>query len=171
MINENMLKALNEQVNKELFSSYLYLSMSAYAESIGLKGFANWLKVQAQEELDHAMKLYNYIIERGGKIELEEIKKPKNNWNSITEVVSEAYEHEQFITNSINELMNLATSEKDYATINMLQWFVNEQVEEEASFLEILDNLNLIGDEKRGLFMLDREMGQRTYTPLNSSEN
>jgi len=161
-----MLKALNEQINKELFSAYLYLSMSAYAESIGLKGFAQWLKVQYQEELDHAMKFYTYVIERGGKVELESIDKPKNEWSSILEVFEDGYEHEQFISESINNLMDLAVSEKDYATMNMLQWFINEQVEEESSFLEIVDKLKLLDGDKRGLFMLDKDLGQRTYVPL-----
>ncbi|WP_421077239.1 ferritin [Methanothermococcus sp. Ax23] len=166
MIKDKMLKALNEQINKELFSAYLYLSMSAYAESIGLKGFAQWLKVQYQEELDHAMKFYTYVIERGGKVELESIDKPKNEWSSILEVFEDGYEHEQFISESINNLMDLAVSEKDYATMNMLQWFINEQVEEESSFLEIVDKLKLLDGDKRGLFMLDKDLGQRTYVPL-----
>jgi ferritin len=140
--------------------------MSAYAESIGLKGFAQWLKVQYQEELDHAMKFYTYVIERGGKVELESIDKPKNEWSSILEVFEDGYEHEQFISESINNLMDLAVSEKDYATMNMLQWFINEQVEEESSFLEIVDKLKLLDGDKRGLFMLDKDLGQRTYVPL-----
>lgn len=166
MIKDTILKALNEQINKELFSAYLYLSMSAYAESIGLKGFAQWLKVQYQEEIDHAMKFYNYVIERGGKIELESIDKPKNEWSSILEVFEDGYEHEQFISESINNLMDLAVSEKDYATMNMLQWFITEQVEEESSFLEIVDKLKLLDGDKRGLFMLDKDLGQRVYVPL-----
>ncbi|WP_292460682.1 ferritin [Methanothermococcus sp.] len=168
VVKDKVLKALNEQINKELFSAYLYLSMSAYAESIGLKGFAQWLKVQYQEELDHAMKFYNYIIERGGKIELESINKPKNEWSSILEVFEDGYEHEKFISESINNLMDLAVSEKDYATMNMLQWFIDEQVEEESSFLEIVDKLKLLDGDKRGLFMLDKDLGQRTYVPLIS---
>ncbi len=166
MIKDKVLNALNKQINKELFSAYLYLSMSAYAESMGLKGFAQWLKVQYQEEIDHAMKLYNYVIERGGKIELESIDKPKNKWSSILEVFEDGYEHEQFISESINNLMDLAVSEKDYATMNMLQWFITEQVEEESSFLEIMDKLKLLDGDKRGLFMLDKDLGQRVYVPL-----
>jgi len=165
MIKENILDALNKQINKEFYSAYLYLSMSTYAESIGLKGFAQWLKVQSQEELDHAMRIYNYVIERGGRVKLYAIEEPKNDWKSIIEVFEDGYKHEQFMTESINNLMDLAISEKDYATVNFLQWFVNEQVEEEASFSEILDKLKLIGDDKRGLFMLDKELGQRVYTP------
>ncbi|UXM85481.1 ferritin [Methanococcus aeolicus] len=166
MIKDNILKALNKQINKELFSAYLYLSMSAYAESKGLKGFSQWLKVQYQEELDHAMKFYNYVLERGGKIELAAIEKPKNKWLSILEVFENGYEHEQIITESINNLMDLAVSEKDYATINMLQWYIDEQVEEESSFLEIIDKLKLLDGDKRGLFMLDKDLGQRVYVPL-----
>ncbi|MCQ6253640.1 ferritin [Methanocaldococcus sp.] len=163
MIKENILNALNKQINKEFYSAYLYLSMSAYAESLGLKGFAQWFKVQSQEELDHAMKIYSYVIERGGRVKLYAIEKPKNDW-SIIEVFEDGYKHEQLMTESINNLMDLAVSEKDYATVNFLQWFVNEQVEEEASFSEILDKLKLIGDDKRGLFMLDKDLGQRVYT-------
>ncbi|CAB3287463.1 putative bacterial non-heme ferritin-like protein [Methanocaldococcus lauensis] len=164
MIKENILNALNKQINKEFYSAYLYLSMSAYAESLGLKGFAQWFKVQSQEELDHAMKIYSYVIERGGRVKLYAIEKPKNDWMSIIEVFEDGYKHEQLMTESINNLMDLAVSEKDYATVNFLQWFVNEQVEEEASFSEILDKLKLIGDDKRGLFMLDKDLGQRVYT-------
>jgi len=165
MIKENILDALNKQINREFYSAYLYLSMSAYAESIGLKGFAQWLKVQSQEELDHAMKIYDYVIERGGKVKLYPIEEPKSEWSSIIEVFEDGYKHEVSITQSINEIVDLAMSEKDYATVNMLQWFVTEQVEEEASFSEILDKLKLIGDDKRGLFMVDIELGQRTYSP------
>lgn len=157
--------AINKQINKEFFSAYLYLSMSAYVESIGLKGFANWLKVQYEEEMFHAMKFYDYLLERGGRVILDSIEKPKTEWNSILNVFEEAYEHEQFITKSINELMDLAISEKDYASVSLLQWYVNEQVEEESTFLDIVEKLKLIGDDKRGLFMMDKDMAQRTYTP------
>ncbi len=165
MISKTMEDAINKQINKEFFSAYLYLSMSAYVESIGLKGFANWLKVQYEEEMFHAMKFYDYLLERGGRVILDSIEKPKTEWNSILNVFEEAYEHEQFITKSINELMDLAISEKDYASVSLLQWYVNEQVEEESTFLDIVEKLKLIGDDKRGLFMMDKDMAQRTYTP------
>lgn len=165
MINYRIEKALNEQVNAELYSSYLYLSMSSYFQSISLKGFANWMSAQAQEELSHAMKFYDYIIERGGKVSLEKIDAPPREWSSPLKVFEDTYKHEQKVTSLINSLVDLAISEKDHATNNMLQWFVAEQVEEEANASEILDQLKIIGDEKRNLFMIDRELGQRVYKP------
>lgn len=166
MLSERMLKALNKQVNAELYSAYLYLSMSAYFESINLKGFANWMRVQAQEELTHAMKFFDYINERGGRVEMMAIEKPPTGWDSPLHVFEETYKHEVNVTNMINELVNMAVEEKDHATYNMLQWFVAEQVEEEASADEIKQQLSLIGKDGRGILMLDRELGQRTFTPL-----
>ncbi len=163
MINYRIEKALNEQVNAELYSSYLYLSMSSYFESISFKGFANWMRAQAQEELSHAMKFYDYIIERGGKVSLEKIDAPQKEWASPLKIFEDTYKHEQKVTALINALVDLAISEKDHATNNMLQWFVAEQVEEEANASEILDQLKMIGDEKRSLFMIDRELGQRVF--------
>lgn len=165
MIKEKIQDAINQQINKEFYSAYLYLSMSAYADSIGLKGFAQWLMVQYQEEMDHAMRFFKYLQDRGGKIALESIRKPKIEWDSILEVFKDGLEHEQCVTKSINELMDLAMSKKDYATVNMLQWFVNEQVEEEASFSEVLDKLKLIDGDKKALLLLDKDLGQRVYTP------
>ncbi len=162
-IGERVVEALNKQINAELYSAYLYLSMSAYFESVGLKGFANWMRVQAREELSHAMRIYEYVIERGGRVRLFAVDEPPSEWRSPLDAFEAAYRHEVSVTKMINELVELAISEKDYATYNMLQWFINEQVEEEASAAEIVDKLRLLGEDGRGLFMLDRELGQRKF--------
>lgn len=153
--------AVNKQINNELFSQYLYLSMSANFETMGLKGMANWMKVQAQEEFTHAMRLYDYLIGRGGKVVLDKIEKPKTEWKSPLEAFEEAYKHEQFITSKINELVDLANSEKDHATSSMLKWFVDEQVEEEASVDEIVQKLKHVQNAPGGNFIIDQELGKR----------
>ena len=163
MLKEEMAKALNEQVNKELYSSYLYLAMAAYCSDKGLGGFANWLEVQAKEELTHAMKIYHYINERGGRSVLKAIDIPPKDFDGVTHIFKETLKHEQFVTSCINELVDLSLKLKDHATNSFLQWFVNEQVEEEANAQEILDQLSLIGDEGRGLFMLNKELGTRVF--------
>ena len=165
MIKEKMQNALNEQTNAELYSSYLYLSMSAYFQSVDLSGFANWMRVQAQEELMHAMKLYDYVNERGGRVILSKIEGPPTEWDSPTAAFEHVYKHEQKVTGLINGLVNLAIEEKDHATNNFLQWFVTEQVEEEASANEVLQKLKLVGEEGSGLLMLDSELAQRVFTP------
>lgn len=170
MLSKKVEKALNEQVNAEFFSAYLYLSMSAWAEAQNLRGFANWLRVQYQEETSHAIKIFDYIIERGGQVELKKIEKPENNWKDIIEVFEHVYKHEQSVTSLINDLVALTIEEKDYATNNMLQWFVNEQVEEEASALEILEQLKLFDGKGAPLFMMDRELKQRVFTPIDTAE-
>ena len=164
MLKEKVEKAINKQINAELWSSYLYLSMSSYFESINLSGFANWMIMQAQEEVNHAMRLYNHVIERGGRVLLEEIDKVPTEWKSPLHVFEETYKHEQKVTSLIEDLVDVAEQEKDRASLNMLQWFIDEQVEEEASADEILQKLKLIGDQGSGLFMLDNELGQRVYT-------
>lgn len=165
MIKEKIQEALNQQLNAELFSSYLYLSMAAYFESINLKGFANWMRVQTQEELVHAMKFYNFIIERGGKAVLSAIEGPPTQWKSPLAVFEHAYQHEQKVTGLINNLVDLSIGEQDHATNNFLQWFVAEQVEEEASADEVVQKIKLMGDASGGLFMLDQELAQRVFTP------
>lgn len=170
MFTKKMEKALNEQVNAEMYSAYLYLSMSAWAESQNLRGFANWLRVQYQEETAHALKIFDYILERGGQIELKKIEKPENNWKDIIEVFEQVYKHEQHVTSLINNLVSIAIEEKDYATNNMLQWFVNEQVEEEASALEILEQLKLFDGKGAPLFMMDRELKQRVFIPIDTAD-
>jgi ferritin len=165
MVNQNIEKALNEQFNAELYSGYLYLSMSAYFQSINLSGFAAWMRVQAQEELVHGMKFYDYIVERGGRVKVTAIDAPPTEWESPLAVFEATYAHEQRVTGLINALVDLAIEEKDHATNNFLQWFVAEQVEEEDSACNVLEKIKLVGDAKGGLFMLDQELGQRTFTP------
>ena len=165
MLSERMMKSLNKQLNAELYSAYLYLSMAAYFESKNLKGFANWMRVQAQEELMHAMKFFDYINERGGRVYLEAIEKPPTEWKSPLDVFEATYEHEVKVTSMINDLVNMAMEEKDHATYNMLQWFVAEQVEEEASADEVRQQLRMIKEDGRGIMMLDKELKQRTFTP------
>ncbi len=170
MIKEKIQDALNKQINAELYSSYLYLSMSAYFESINLKGCANWMRVQTQEELVHTMKFYDYLIERGGKVLLSSIESPPTEWPSPLAIFENAYQHEQKVTGLINELVDLAIAEKDHATNNFLQWFVSEQVEEEASADEVVQKIKLMGDARGGIFMLDRELAQRVFTPPTATQ-
>jgi len=163
VLTDRMHKALNDQLQAEFFSAYLYLSMSAYFEDQGLDGMANWMTIQFQEEQSHALKFYHYITERGGKVELQAIEKPKNEWDGALNVFEEALEHEQMISGRINDLADLAIQEKDHATHNMLQWFIAEQVEEEANVESIVGQLQLIGGQGHGIFMIDREMRGRTF--------
>ncbi|MDD5023152.1 MAG: ferritin [Candidatus ainarchaeum sp.] len=160
-INKKVEEALNEQINKELFSSYLYLSIAANFRGKNLHGFAHWMEVQSNEELEHAMKIYHYIYERGGEVTLEKLDKPKTKWDTCEEALNEAYEHEKFVTKSIEDLVKLSREENDYATENMLQWFIKEQVEEEASTEELLIKLRMVGEKGNGLYMLDKELSNR----------
>ncbi|HOJ18607.1 MAG: ferritin [Ignavibacteriales bacterium] len=161
MLSKKMEKALNDQIQAELYSSYLYLAMSAYFESQGWAGFASWMRVQSDEERTHAMKIYDFIFTRGGKAVLQAIEAPQSDWKSVNEVFEETYKHEQKVTSLINNLVAIAISENDYATKNFLDWFVDEQVEEEENCVKILDTLKLIGDSKHGLYMFSRELGSR----------
>ncbi len=161
MINKKVEKALNEQINAEMYSSYLYLSMASDMASKSLQGFAHWMKSQAQEELFHAMKMYDYLVERGGAVTLKGIADPPTKWKTPLAVAEHVYEHEQHVTGLINSLMDLAIKEKDHATVNFLQWFVKEQVEEEASADEIVQKLKLIDGKGNGLFMIDKELAAR----------
>ena len=165
MLNQKIEKAINEQINAELYSAYLYLSMQAYFESLNLPGLAKWMYAQTQEEVMHAMKFYNFIIERGGKIVLEAIDKPQTEWDSPLAAFEAAYQHEQKVTARINNLMNMVIEEKDHATNSFLQWFVDEQVEEEASVSAVVQKLNMVEKSSSGLFMVDNELGQRVFTP------
>ncbi len=168
MISKSMEDALNEQVNAELYSAYLYLSMESYFKAQNLNGFANWMRVQTQEEVSHAMKIYDFINERGGRVILKAIEGPETDWDSALTVFNAVYEHEQKVTSLINNLVDLAIKEKDHATNSFLQWFVNEQVEEEASADGILQQLKMMEKAPGGMFMLDRELGQRVFTPPTS---
>ena len=161
MLNKKIEKAINKQINAELWSAYLYLSMSAYFECINLSGFANWMRVQAQEEVGHAMRFYKYVIERRGRITVSAITAPPVNWKSPLNAFEDAFKHEQKVTGMINDIANLAAAEKDHATANVLQWFIDEQVEEELSTDAIVQKLKMIGTNTGGLYMLDRELSQR----------
>jgi len=163
MIKEKMEQALNKQLNAEMYSSYLYLSMSGVLERMGLPGFANWMRVQAQEETAHAMKFYGHIIERGGTVKLAAIKAPLRDWSSVLEICEATMEHEQMITGLINELVDLAMAEKDHASNMFLQWFVTEQVEEEANVDDIIQKLKLTEEAKGALFLMDKDMGARVF--------
>ena len=163
VLKERIQKALNEQINAELYSSYLYLAMSAYFGSINLKGFANWMRIQAQEELAHTMKFYDFIEERGGRASLTSIEGPRTEWSSPLEAFEHAYEHETHVTALINALVDVSIEESDHATNNFLQWFVAEQVEEESSADDIVQRLKLVGNDGAGLFMIDQELAARTF--------
>jgi ferritin len=161
MLKENVQNALSDQMNAELYSSYLYLSMSSYFQSINLDGFASWMYYQAQEELMHAMKFYDFIGQRGGRVVLKAVEAPPSEWDSPLAVFENTLQHEQKVTGLINDLVEIALENRDHATHIFLQWFVTEQVEEEESAGNVLQQLKLMGDAKGGLFMLDRELAKR----------
>ena len=163
-MDQELLDELNEQINAELYSEYLYLSMAAYCEDEDLDGFANWLREQALEEREHAMRIYDYVAERDERIDLQTIEEPKHKWESPQAAFEEAHEHEQHITERIHKLVDLAQDKNDHATYNMLQWFVDEQVEEENTTDEIVSKFRRIDDDGTGLLMLSKQLGQRTTT-------
>ncbi|MBD3226117.1 MAG: ferritin [Caldithrix sp.] len=164
MISKTMEKAINEQINKELYSEYYYLAMAAYCESIDLPGFASWMVMQAQEERVHAMRLYNFVHDRDGQVELFAIDKPRKEYDSILDVFENVLKHEKFVTQSINELYQLALKENDYPAQVELQWFIQEQVEEEKTANDIIQQIKMVGDHSMALFMLDQQMGERNTT-------
>jgi ferritin len=170
MLSQNMVVALNQQINKEMYSAYLYLAMSAFTEYKGLKGFSNWFYVQYQEETEHAMRIYNYLLAQGAQVRLQNIEQPPADFGSPMDMFQATLKHEQFITKSINELVDLALKEKDHATQIMLQWFVSEQIEEEANDNEIIDKLELTGVDGNGLFMIDKELATRQFVPQLTGE-
>jgi ferritin len=161
MLSEKMQAAMNKQINAELHSAYIYLSMTAYFQAQNLPGFANWMRVQAEEEVGHAMRFFNFIHERLGRVLLEPIEAVPTEWASPLAVFEAAFHHEQKISGMIHELVNLAIDERDHPANSFLQWFVDEQVEEEASADAIVQQLKLIGGSGQALFLLDRELGQR----------
>lgn len=169
-MNEAIEQALNDQINEELSSYYIYLSMQAYFESESLDGFATWMELQAQEEVEHAMRIFRFLNERGGRVRLQAIEEPKQSWNSPLEAFEDAYEQEQYISKTINDLVDLAEEKDDKATLNMLDWFVEEQVEEEDSTGEVVDKLNMLGDSGAGLLALDRQLGERQATDEGENE-
>lgn len=160
---EKMNKALNEQINAEIYSAYLYMSMAAYCEGLQLPGFAHWFKLQAQEEMTHALRFFNHAHERGGQVTLKAIKAPETSWPSPLACLEAVLKHECLVTGLINKLVSLARQQQDYASENFLQWFVKEQVEEEASVREVIGKLKLVNETPGGLFMLDKDMCARQF--------
>lgn len=163
-INKKVEEVLNKQVNAELWSAYLYLSMAAWSENRGFKGFANWMRVQFHEETSHALKIFNFILERNGEVKLQPIAAVKTSWESLLNMFEETYEHECKVTDLINNCYEVATAEKDYATANMLQWFIKEQIEEESNALEIIDKLKIVNEKSGGILYIDKKLGSRTFT-------
>jgi len=161
MLSKVVQDALNQQIKDELYSSYLYLSMSAYCETINLPGFAHWMRLQSEEELSHAMKLFDYVNDRGGRVVLQGIDQPPAEFNAPLDIFQQVLEHEQKVTGLIHQLYALALKENDYPTQVELQWFIKEQVEEEKSAGEIVEQLKVIGDHSTALLMLDRQLGAR----------
>jgi ferritin len=165
MIQKRIEEAFNIQINAELYSAYLYLSMGAFFEAQNLPGFANWMRVQFQEEQFHAMKMFDFVNERGGRVILTKIDGPKVEWESILEVYEEVLAHERHVTSLINNIMDIAIEERDHATKSFLNWFIDEQVEEESTAEAILDELKLIDGKGNGILMLDREFRARAFNP------
>ena len=161
MIGKAMQDAMNEQINKELYSSYLYLSMAAYFEDKNLMGFAHWMRLQAEEEREHAMKFYNFILDRGGRVQLKAIDAPETEWKSNLQIAEQVAEHEGKVTASINNLYEIALKEKDYPAQVMLQWFISEQVEEEKNAQELVAKLKLIEERGTAVLMLDHRLSKR----------
>lgn len=170
MLSKKLEKALNDQINAEFWSAYLYLSMSAHFSNEGLPGVANWFSIQFKEEQDHALKFMNYVISKGNKVELRPIEKVTTKWANVLAAFQDTLKHERVVTQLINDLVSLAREEKDFATENMLQWFVKEQVEEEETAQGMIDAFKLIGDNGMGIYMMDKELATRTYTPATATE-
>ena len=163
MIKEKVQNVLNAQINKEFYSAYLYLAMSAFFDEIGLFGFANWTKVQAREEMDHGMILFNYIIERDGTVELSHIEAPDRDFSNPLQVFEKIYEHEKYVTESINCVASMSDDECDLATRHFINWYISEQVEEESNVREVIDKLKMFGEDKTALYLLDKELEKREY--------
>ena len=164
-IDKKMEQAFNDQINKEYYSAYLYLAMKARFSEMGLDGFVNWFDIQVQEEKAHAQGMYNYVLERGGHIELEAIDKPVIDGSTPLEIFKQVLEHEEYVTSRINAVADVADEVKDRAALIFLNWYIKEQVEEEASVGGVLSKLELIGDDKQGLLSLDKELGSRVFNP------
>ncbi|OQY50964.1 MAG: ferritin [Candidatus Parabeggiatoa sp. nov. 2] len=164
MIGKNIAEELNKQVNREFYSAYFYLSMSAYSDFLGLKGFASWFLMKNQEETQHAMRVYKYILDQGAQIALLPIKQPPSTFDSPLAMFEETLAHEQAVTQRFNELVDIAMAEKDHATHIFLQWFITEQIEEEATVSEIINKIKLVGGKGDGLFMIDNQLGQLAST-------
>ncbi len=170
MLNETLLNALNNQVNFEFYSSYTYLAMAGYCESIDLPGFANFFRVQAKEELDHAMKFYDYVYQKNGSIELEMIEKPQITYDGLIDVFKKGYDHEQLVTKKIYKLADIAYEVREHATISLLKWFIDEQVEEENSFNALLKKVKRAEGNPAAIYLLDDELANRVYSPIDTQE-
>ncbi|MBS5937597.1 ferritin [Clostridium sartagoforme] len=164
MLSKKLLQGLNDQINFEFYSSYTYLAMAGYCESIDLSGFANFFRVQAKEELDHAMKLYDYVYQKNGSVVLEQVNKPQGDYDGIIDVFEKGYEHEQLVTRKIYELTDIAYEEREHSTISLLKWFIDEQVEEENNFNSLVKRVRRIEDNPAGLYLMDDELATRVYT-------
>ena len=162
-MNSKVVKSLNEQINFELYSAYIYMSMSAYLKALNLPGFAHWMEIQTKEELAHTLKIYNYLIERGGEVSFHAIKEPPQKWESPMAAFKHAHEHEQIVTSRIEKIVDLALKEKDHTTNIQMQWFLNEQIEEEANVLGIYQQLKMANNAPQVLLMMDRELAQRVF--------
>ncbi|RKD34183.1 ferritin [Thermohalobacter berrensis] len=171
MLSEKLLEELNEQIKYELYSSHYYLAMAAYCAAQDLEGFAHFFKVQAEEEKFHAMKLFDFVNDMDGRVVIKSLDEPKNDFESIEDVFHSALSHEKFVTKRIYKLMDIATEEREHATISLLKWYVDEQIEEENSMKDILTKVRRLGKDSHGLYMLDKELGQRTFTPPADGEN
>ena len=171
MLNPKVEEAINEQINAELYSAFLYLSMSAYFQRQNLPGFAKWTYVQYLEETTHALKFFNYVNERGGSVKLAAIKEPPTEWRNPVEVFDAIYKHKQLVTSLIYRIVDIAIQERDHASNNMLQWYVAEQVEEEANASLILEQLKRIGDAQESLYVLDKELGMRVFNDATGTIN
>ncbi len=165
MLSKKLQKALNDQIQAELASAYLYFSMSSWFKAQNLNGFASWMTFQAQEEMSHTMKFYGYIHDRDGEVELKELPAPRKSWKSPTDAFQDAYKHEQYITGRINDLCGLADNDNDNATRVLLNWFVAEQVEEEATAKDVVEKLKMVESYPGGIYMMDKEMAERTVSP------
>jgi ferritin len=165
MLSEKLEKALNGQLNYELYSAYVYAAMAAYFEATDLPGYANWMRVQVQEEMFHVSKFFGFINERDGRVRLAKVDEPPFEWKSPLAAFENAHEHEREVSRRINALVDMAREERDHAVENFLQWFVTEQVEEEASTKAVVQQLKFVGDDRHAIFMIDRELAARVYTP------
>lgn len=162
-INKKVEEVLNNQVNAEFWSAYLYLSMSAWCESKGLKGFANWMRIQFQEETTHALKIHDFVLDRAGEIKLQPIGTVETTWNSVLHMFEETYKHECKVTDLISNCYEVAMAERDHSTASMLKWFIDEQTEEETNAIDIIDKLKLIGENGEGIYLLDKELATRVF--------
>ena len=164
MLTDRLQEAINQQINSEMYSAHLYLSMAAYFETLSLTGFARWMRLQFDEETSHALKLFDYVNDRDGRVTLQAIEQPPIEFESPHSVMRIALEHERHVTAMINNLYALAVAENDYPTHVLLEWFVSEQVEEEKTLIEIVDRMDLIGDDGTGLIIMDQRLGERNAT-------